>query len=256
MLAHVVTRHFIIAAGASTAGMDALFTRQIPNKLIISLMRNEAFVSAWQKNPFNYTYLSLNSTSMVVDGYPLPSQSWQSDFMHGLYAETYHALLRPVAWTPVTGAMDCLLISSCCCPGTWQQWQCGLPIPQTSPHGKINLRFAKPLLATTTLIAYALVVVDAYHTVTFDYNAWCSVGNFRRPSWESPLWLGHWLVSTPGTNTGPCLHISRLPVWSTQLLGNTRWVFYLRTLGKPSTLIPMAPHHWSLSSKNCGAWAT
>ena len=40
---------------------------------------------------------------------------------------------------------------------------------------KASLRFAKPLLATTTLIAYAqydnLVVADAYRSVTFDYNA-------------------------------------------------------------------------------------
>ena len=40
---------------------------------------------------------------------------------------------------------------------------------------KASLRFAKPLLATTTPIAYAqydnMVVVDAYRSVTFDYNA-------------------------------------------------------------------------------------
>ena len=40
---------------------------------------------------------------------------------------------------------------------------------------KASLRFAKPLLVTTTLIAYAqynnLVVVDAYRSVTFNNNA-------------------------------------------------------------------------------------
>ena len=40
---------------------------------------------------------------------------------------------------------------------------------------KASLRFAKPLLTMTTLLAYAqyhnLVVVDTYRAVTFDYNA-------------------------------------------------------------------------------------
>ena len=61
---------------------------------------------------------------------------------------------------------------------------------------KASLRFTKPLPVTTTLLAYAqydnLVVVDAYRTVTFDYNAWCSGGNFRRPSWEALVGVYTW----------------------------------------------------------------
>ena len=129
---------------------------------------------------------------------------------------------------------------------------------------KASLRFAKPLPVTTTLIAYAqyenLVVVDAYHTVTFDYNMWCWASNFRRPSGGSPWRLGCWSMSTPGMKTGPCLPSSRLPTWSkclvVGLLGNTGWAFSLRTCGMPSTLIPTGPHRWSLCTNGCGAWAT
>ena len=39
-LAHVVTRHFTLAAGASMANMDSLFTGQIPTKVLISLVSN------------------------------------------------------------------------------------------------------------------------------------------------------------------------------------------------------------------------
>ena len=73
---------------------------------------------------------------------------------------------------------------------------------------KASLRFAKPLPVTTTLIAYAqydnLVVVEAYHTVTFDYNMLCWASNFRRPSGGSPWGLGCWSMCTPGMMTGPC----------------------------------------------------
>ena len=50
-LTHVVTRHFILAIGARIADVDALFIRQVTTKVIIGLVSNEAFVSAWQRIP-------------------------------------------------------------------------------------------------------------------------------------------------------------------------------------------------------------
>ena len=99
-LAHVVTRHLTLAAGASTANMDALFTRQIPTKVIIGLVSNEAFVVSWTKSTFNFAHMDLNQACLVVDARPLLAQSWQPDFMQGLYAETYHTLLKSVGICP------------------------------------------------------------------------------------------------------------------------------------------------------------
>ena len=90
---NVVTRHFTLAVGTSMADMNSLFTEQIPTKLFI-LVSNEAFVSNWQKNPFNFAHIELNSACLVVDGRPLLAQPWQPDFMQGLYAKTYHAPLK------------------------------------------------------------------------------------------------------------------------------------------------------------------
>ena len=98
---------------------------------------------------------------------------------------------------------------------------------------KASLRFAKPLPATTTLIAYAqydnLVVVDAYHTVTFDYNVWCF--GWQLLEAQKRKWLvARALVGV--YTTGTCLHVSWLPSWSTRLLagllGNTDMVFSSR----------------------------
>ena len=94
LLAHVVTRNFTLAAGASMADMNSLFTGQIPTKVLISLVINEVSVSTWQKNSFNFAHIELNSACLVVDGRLLPPQPWQRDFMQGLYAKTYHALQK------------------------------------------------------------------------------------------------------------------------------------------------------------------
>ena len=99
-LAHVVTRHFTLAAGASTADVDALFTGQIPTKVIIGLVNNEAFIGSWTKSPFNFAHMDLNQACLVVDGRPLPAQPWQPDFTQGLYAETYHVLPKTAGMYP------------------------------------------------------------------------------------------------------------------------------------------------------------
>ena len=235
-LAHVVTRHFTLAAGASTADVDALFTGQIPTKVIIGLVNNEAFVRSWTKSPFNFAHMDLNQACLVVDGRPLPAQPWQPNFTQGLDAETYHALLKsarmyPSDWSNGLSAAQfvggTMLLSWDLTPDDSD----GTAYLSPRPLGtvKASLGFAKPLPVKTTLLAYAqydnLVIVDAYCTVTFDYNTWCSGGNFRRPSWESPRRPRHWLVSTPGKNPGPFPSGSRLPTWSTRLtvtlLGDT-----------------------------------
>ena len=194
-------------------------------------MSNEAFVAAWQKNPFN-------SACLVLDGWPLPDQPWQLDFEQGLYAETYHALLKssgmyPNNWSNEISAHQfvggSMLLSWDLTPDDSDR------VAYLSPRRlgmKASLRFTRPLPATTTLIAYAqynnLVVIDTYRMETIDYNTWCLAGNFWKPSAESPRGLGRWSVSTPGMNTGParvvpgCLpdqHGSQQGCWGTLCLG-------------------------------------
>ena len=104
--------------------------------------------------------------------------------MQGLYAETYHALLK-------SAGMFC---------GNWSD---GLSAAQLvggtmllswdlTPDDSDGTAYQSPRRLGTVraslrcALDYAqydnLVVVDTYHTVTFDYNAWCSGGKFRRPS--------------------------------------------------------------------------
>ena len=80
----MVTRHFNLTTGSSMVDRDALYTRQFPTKVIVGLVSNEAFTGAWQKNPFNFTHMDLNSACLVVDGQQLQAQPWQPDFEGGL----------------------------------------------------------------------------------------------------------------------------------------------------------------------------
>ena len=181
-LAHVVTRHFTIAAGASTADVDSLFTGQIPAKIILGMVTNEAFVGDLDKNPFKFDHMHLNSACLIVDGRPLPAQPWQPDFKRGLYAEAYHGLVRAVGmypsdWsnglTPEQFEGGSMLLAFDLTP---DDSDCMAYLsPRRLGTVKASLRFATPLTKTVTLIAYAqydnLLVIDRYRSVAFDYNA-------------------------------------------------------------------------------------
>ena len=84
---------------------------------------------------------------------------YPSDWSNGLSVDPFLGGSMLLSWDLMPDDSDGVAYLSSRCLGTI----------------KASLRFAKPLLATTTLIAYAqydnLVVVDAYRSVTFDYNA-------------------------------------------------------------------------------------
>ena len=74
LLTHVATHHFIMAISVSMVDVDALFMGQIPIKILISLVSNEAFVGAWRENPLNIAHMDLNPACLLVDGCPLSAQ--------------------------------------------------------------------------------------------------------------------------------------------------------------------------------------
>ena len=88
-LAHVVTCHYILAVGATTAEVDALFTSQIPTKILIGLVSNEAFITAWHEIPFNFALMDFNRGCLVVAGQPLLPQPWWVTYTHA-----YRALMK------------------------------------------------------------------------------------------------------------------------------------------------------------------
>ena len=179
---HVVTHHFTIARGTSTADLDALFIGQIPGKVVLGMVTDEAFAGSWKHNTFNFRHFDVNSIYLIVDEPPIPAQPLQPDFERGNFAECYHALMKSTGLYPSDWSNNL----------TAEQYQAGSMflsfdlnpddgdgVAYVSPRRlgtvKANLMFASTLLATITIIAFAqfnyLVGIDRYRTVVFDYNA-------------------------------------------------------------------------------------
>ena len=168
--ANVVTKHFTLAAEASTWMLCS------PDK---SLPRSS--LAYWPMKPLMVSGKRIPSTShiwtcILTLGLWMDAHYWPSPGSRTLckaYMLSSTAVLKSTGMYPSDWSIGmsanhfecgCMLLS---CMGPAVRWQlhCGLLIPQTSGHRETSLRFARPLHATTTMIAYAqcdkLVVVNA-----------------------------------------------------------------------------------------------
>ena len=130
----------------------------------------------WALKPLRVPGKRIPSTMHIWTWIWTVCQPWPPDLTQGLYDQPY---LTEVQWhVPQWLSVDqfmggSMLLSWDLMPDNSN----GVAYLSSRHLGtiKASLRFAKPLLATTTLIAYAqydnLVVVDVYRSVTFDYNA-------------------------------------------------------------------------------------
>jgi hypothetical protein len=64
----VVCKSYSIGANMRDDVHEGLFTGQIPSRIVIGLVRNEAFNGSYQYNPFNFKHFNLSSIKIYVDG--------------------------------------------------------------------------------------------------------------------------------------------------------------------------------------------
>lgn len=182
-ITHSVVRHFTVSSGTSSADVDSLFMGQIPNRIVLGLIENEAFSGAWGKNPYNFQHFDLNSACLVVDGKQVPSQPLQPDFSNGLYSDCYHSMIKattayPQDWSNGISASvyegGCMFLGFDLTPD-----DAGEGVHYVTPRRlgtvKAVLRFATTLANTITIIAFAqydnTVMIDRHRTAMFDYTA-------------------------------------------------------------------------------------
>ena len=92
----VVCKTFTIPTGHLDASNEKLFTGQLPRRVVIGLVDNEAFNGAFGQNPFNFKHFSLSEIALYLDGQqqgikPLAMNFAAHQFIHaylGLFTGT------------------------------------------------------------------------------------------------------------------------------------------------------------------------
>ena len=65
---------FFISAGSWSANHENIFLGQLPTKLLISSVDNDAFNGSYSKNPFNFKHHNLYYISVMIDGLQQPKK--------------------------------------------------------------------------------------------------------------------------------------------------------------------------------------
>ena len=95
-----VIRVFHAATGSYSLQEDNLFLPRIPNKIIIGMVRSEAFNGSFALNPFQFLHLDLNFLSLYHQGQQIPAKGLQPNFREGRYTTEYMTLFNATntAW--------------------------------------------------------------------------------------------------------------------------------------------------------------
>lgn len=71
---------FSVPRGALNISQDNLFNGQIPKRLALAMVDNDAYSGNYKKNPFNFKTNDLSFLGIYVDGEPLPGKPLQPKF--------------------------------------------------------------------------------------------------------------------------------------------------------------------------------
>ena len=66
--------------GALNISQDNLFNGNIPKRIVIAMVDNDAYSGNYKKNPFNFKTNDLSFLGVYVDGEPLPGKPIQPKF--------------------------------------------------------------------------------------------------------------------------------------------------------------------------------
>ena len=84
---------FSVPRGALNISQDNLFNGQIPKRLAIAMVDNDAYSGNYKKNPFNFKTNDLSFLGIYVDGEPLPGKPLQPKFdQTNAYIRAYQSL--------------------------------------------------------------------------------------------------------------------------------------------------------------------
>ena len=88
----VVCKTYTIPAGNLDGNHEKLFTGQLPLRLVIGCVDNDAFNGNYVKNPFNFKNFALSEISLHLDGKTQPVKPLKPNFPNRQYIQAYMSL--------------------------------------------------------------------------------------------------------------------------------------------------------------------
>ncbi|XP_052127177.1 uncharacterized protein F54H12.2-like [Frankliniella occidentalis] len=180
-LTRVDLKTFTIPQGIQDKTIANLHLGQIPKRIILGLIANQAFNGDYGLNPFNFQHFNLNYLSLYLDSQQIPAQPLTPDFGKNLYVESYNTLFTGtgIHWKdegndityadyPKGYTLYAFDISQDLSANE-NHWNL-----QKQGTVRLELRFAAPLPNAVNCIVFSefnnLVEIDKNRNVVVDYN--------------------------------------------------------------------------------------
>ena len=88
----VETKVFAIPRGNRMTNQENVFLGQLPKRIVIGCVGNDAFNGSYAKNPYHFQHFDINFLALYVDGHQIPAKPLQPDFARGRYMRAYTSL--------------------------------------------------------------------------------------------------------------------------------------------------------------------
>ncbi|GBM14486.1 Uncharacterized protein F54H12.2 [Araneus ventricosus] len=89
----VLSKMYSISKGSFSFSQDNVFLGQMPKRLIITCVDNDAFNGTYNSNPFHFKHNNLNFLGVYVDGNPISSKPLEPDYSNGQSIRAFNSLL-------------------------------------------------------------------------------------------------------------------------------------------------------------------
>lgn len=180
-LTRVDLKTFTITSGVQDKTISNLHLGQIPKRIIIGFVTNQAFNGNYKLNPFNFQHFNLNYMSLYVDSQQIPAQPLTPDYTRNLYMESYNTLFSgtgihwkdegndityadyPKGYTLYAFDISQDLSAN---ENHWNLQRQGIV--------RLEVRFSAPLPSSVNCIVFSefsnLIEIDKNRSVVVDYN--------------------------------------------------------------------------------------
>ena len=158
----VEVKTFTVGTGLQSKVEDHLFQGQLPKRIFIGMVRNDALNGVFTRNPFHFQHFNLCKLNVSCNGHSIHNRPFEPDFEHGLFLKSYLSLHQAAS---AIGANKSFDITKAEFEAGYALWGYDLTADQGSEEGqlhpiktgslRIELQFGTALPRVINVIVFA-----------------------------------------------------------------------------------------------------
>ena len=178
----VVCKTFTIANGFLDVSHEKLFSGQLPTRIVVGLVRNDAFNGNRERNPFNFQHFNVTEISLYLDGQQQSRiKPMQLNYQSDHHVRAYNTLFVK---TGKIARDEGIAIDRADYKNGYALYAFDLTADlgdedhfNLARQGSVRLvmKFAEALTTTVTVVAYAefenVIEIDRNRNIIFDFGA-------------------------------------------------------------------------------------